>query len=216
MDLGRYLQEIEALVQHLSTHAGLLGDMDLHVIDQWFADGVPLEAALAGTRKGAQRLQRLKRPPKGLPLKRVRPDVKRELKRFVSSSGGIEAAPAAAVAVPEQPPGDETWRAVVRTLAGEAPATVGATLRALADDESLGEERAFVRFLAISGEYYQRKLDALEPRQREILMTQLATSARAALAPMSPTARDELLQELARRRLASDDPVLEPRRFWQD
>jgi hypothetical protein len=216
MDLGRYLQEIEALVQHLSTHAGLLGDMDLYVIEQWYTDDIPLEAALAGTRKGAQRLQRLKRPPKGLPLKRVRPDVKREVTRFVSSTDGAEAAPAPVVSEPGEPPGDETWRSVVRTLAEEAPASVGDTLRALADDESLGEERAFVRFLAVSGEYYQHKLDSLEPRQRQSLMAELATSARAALAPMSPSARDELLQELARRRLASDDPVLEPRRFWQD
>ena len=216
MDLGRYLQEIEALVQHLSPTAGLLGDMDLYVIDQWFIDGVPLEAALAGTRKGAQRMQRLKRPPKGLPLKRVRPDVKREVGRFASSPETTDAVSVAPVSGPAEPAGDPAWRAVLRTIAGEAPAPVGDTLRALADDASLGEERAFVRFLRISGEYYQGKLDALGPQRRHALMTELASSARAALAPMSPAARDEMLQELARRRLASDDPVLEPRRFWQD
>jgi len=211
MDLGRYLQEIEALVQHLSSHAGLLGDMDLYVIEELFEQGVPLEASLAGIRKGAERLERLKRPPKGLPLKRVRGDIKKEVKRFSSNPEPVEAGSKALA-----PEDDDTWRSVVRGIAAEAPSPVNDLLGALAEDASLGDERAFVRFLGISGDYYQHKLDDLAPARRQSLMDDLAASARAALAPMSPNAREEMLDELARRRLASDDPVLEPRRFWQD
>ncbi len=212
MDLPTYMQEIEALVQHLSPHAGLLGDVDLRVIEELHEQGVPLEAALAGIRKGAQRLEGLKRPPKGLPLKRVQGDVRKEVKRFASSG----AAEAPAADAPAAPPEDDSWREVVRTIAVEVSPTVASALHAIADDPGMGEERAFVRFLGISGEYYQAQLDELPPARHRTLMADLTSSARSVLAPMSPVARDEMLQELARRRLADEDPVLEPRRFWQD
>ena len=216
MDLPTYMQEIEALVQHLSPHAGLLGDADLSAIEGLHERGVPLEAALAGIRKGAKRLEGLKRPPKGLPIKRVQGDVRKEVKRFSSDRKVDEASALNIGSAPATSLEDDSWREVVRTIAAEVPEAVASALHAIVDDPQLGEERAFVRFLAISGEYYQQQLDAMASDRHQALMNELAGSAREALASMSPMAREEMLQELALRRLASDDPVLEPRRFWQD
>jgi len=205
MQRDRYLQEAEALVQHLSARAGLLGDMDLHVLEELYENGVPLETTLAGIRAGAQRLSKLKRPPKGLPLARVRPDVKRAAKNRAKLSG--------AVGEPETE--DEDWRDAVRAMAEEA-GSVAKDLLELANTPALGAERAFVRFLALSGEYYQRKLEAMSASARDAMLDEIERTADDALKRMTPDARHDTLLELARRRLTEADPVLRPDRFWQD
>lgn len=207
MERDRYLQEVEALVQHLSARADLLGDMDLYVIETLFEKGVPLETTLTGIRSGAKRLSRLKRPPKGLPLKRLRRDVERAAKKSaknVLTTSGSEPASA-----------DDSWRDAVRGMAREA-GPMAAELQELAEAANLGAERAFVRFLAISGEYYQRKLEAMGPSARDTLFDEIELVATDALKKMSPDARQDTVLELARRRLTEADPVLRPERFWQD
>jgi len=205
MQRDRYLQEVEALVQHLSTHAGLLGDMDLHVIEEFYEGGVPLEAALAGIRAGAKRLAGLKRPPKGLPLARLRRDVERAAKNRAKN----------VLATAEPAVQDDSWREVVRAMAEDAQAMKPDLLH-LAETPDLGAERAFVRFLTLSAEYYQRKLESLSPPSRDSLLDEIEVAAAGALENMAPDARQDTVLELARRRLAEADPVLRPERFWQD
>jgi len=209
MDLASYMREIEALVQHLSPCAGLLGDMDVHVIEELWEADVPLEAVLGGVRHGARRLSGLKRPPRGLPLKRVRPDVDRQARKRKKAAMAPPIAPAA-------PAEEGPWRQVVVQIAAEAPPPVARQLDRLSSDADLGEERAFVRFLAISRDYYQHRLETLPPGARDELLDDVARVAGPVLARMSPDGRQETVEELARRRLVEADPVLEPRRFWQD
>ena len=219
MDHQHYLQEIEALVQHLSPQAHLLGDMDLHVIETLFDDGIPLETALAGIRKGARRLSRLKRPPRGLPLKRVRGDVDKEARR---SAGGSTRAPSGAGAprgdVPTSvpPANSDAWREVVRGMAASVDDPVRTALEALADAAGLGEERGFVRLVTISREFYQHRVEALAAAQRDAIREEVTRAAAPATGGMSPEARQDLVDELVRRRLMAQDPILDPKRFWQD
>ncbi len=214
MDHATYLREIEALVQHLCPRAQLLGDMDLHVIEELYDDGTPLEAALAGIRRGAKRLSRLKRPPRGLPLSRVRRDIARAGRgERTGDTEPVADTPAGETAMGEE---DENWRPIVRELAASAPPTAAADLEELADSGGLGEERAFVRFLAISRAHYQAVLESLPLDAREDLRAQVTASSASVLAGMSADAREDLVGELVRRRLIEEDPVLDPRRFWQD
>lgn len=211
MKFEGYLQEIETLVVHLAPEALVLSDMDLHVAEQWFEAGVPLETALAGVRKGSRRLQRLKRPPRGLPLKRVCPDVERERKGQPKRD---DDAPAT-VARP-QAKVDHRWRNVVLRIASEAPRPAMDQLRALAGDQALGEERAFVRFTGVSREHYQCEIEALDPALRQQWSDEITRATAAAHAGMSPDARGELVAELVRRRLIAENPVLDPQRFWEE
>ena len=207
MERDHYLQEVEALVQHLSARADLLGDMDLHVIEELYEKGVPLETMLTGIRAGARRLSKLKRPPKGLPLKRLRADVERAAKKRAKN---------VLTTTDDEPSAmDDSWRDAVRAMVQEAR-SMATELQQLAETPDLGEERAFVRFLAISGEYYQRKLDTMGPTARDALLDEIELGAAEALRKMSPDARQDTVLELARRRLTDADPVLRPERFWQD
>ncbi len=214
MDRASYLREIEALVQHLRPQAQLLGDMDLHVLEELYEQGVPLEAVLAGFRRGAERLARLKRPPRGLPLSRMRKDVERAQKG--GSRGG--ASPPAPVSAPTQAPPepDDSWRETVLGLSTAVEGDSAAALRLLAGEAGLGEERAFVRFVSVSREHYQGRMDALAPEARDALLQEVEAASADVLAGMSADAREDLLAELVRRRLMAQDPVLDPRRFWQD
>ncbi|MDP7112773.1 MAG: hypothetical protein QGH45_12455, partial [Myxococcota bacterium] len=202
-------------VQHLCPRAQLLGDMDLHEIEQLFDGGIPLESALAGIRKGAKRLSRLKRPPRGLPLARMRKDIE------LADRHGAEDRDAARKPdpAPEEgggPEADDSWRPVVRALAADPPEPAATALSELAGTEGLGQERAFVRFLAISREHYQRVLEALPAGAQVDLRDSVGAASAAILASMSADAREDLVAELVRRRLIEQDPVLDPRRFWQD
>jgi hypothetical protein len=215
MDHATYMREIEALVQHLCPRAQLLGDMDLHVIEQLFDGGIPLESALAGIRKGAKRLSRLKRPPRGLPLARMRKDIERA-DRHGATDRDAASKPDPAPAEAGAPAADDSWRPVVRALAANSPGPAATALAELADTVGLGQERAFVRFLAISREHYQRVLEALPPGAQADLRDNVGAASAAVLAGMSADAREDLVAELVRRRLIEQDPVLDPRRFWQD
>ncbi len=73
-----------------------------------------------------------------------------------------------------------------------------------------------MRFVAISRDHYQRRLDSLDPEERDALIGEVEASSIAVLGGMSAHAREDLLAELVRRRLMAQDPVLDPRRFWQD
>ncbi len=212
MEFEGYLREIASLVETLDPGARLLDDMDLHVAGEWFADGVPLETALAGVRKGAVRLRRLKRPPDGLPLRRLRPDVARERKRRARRSA---AAPAAAPP-PHAAPEGGRWRAVVRRIAAEVGGAPQTPLEALADERGLGPEQAFVRFAEISREHYRRQLDAMDPARRAAWTLEVGEQDADRLAAMSPEARQKRLSVLVRRRLIAENPVLDPDRFWDE
>ncbi len=212
MELDDYLREIECLVLHLSPQAQLLGEMDLHVAEELWATRVPLEAALAGIRKGALRLARLKRPPRGLPLRRVRRDIAREVRRAQQRSAG---APGDG-ANPAEAPGDPAWRRAVEAMARGAGEPWSTRLRALAADDSLGEERAFLRVVAVARDYYSAALDALGNARREALVGEVERASAPVLDRMAPAAREDLLLELVRRRLMTQDPVLDPQRFWQE
>ncbi len=213
MKIEPYLQEIEALVVHLSPQAHLLGDMDLHVIRELYDRGIPLHCALAGIRKGADRLSRLKRPPRGLPLKRVLRDVEKE----AGLTGKGKAAAALKRPEPSPPPSDPSpWREVLRGLAGAVAGSHRRALIALADNEELEEERAFVRYLGISRNYYQEVVEGLPESQRTGLEEQVSTASAAVLTRMDPLEAATLLEELVRRRLIAQDPVLDPQRFWQE
>jgi hypothetical protein len=216
MDHATYLREIEALVQHLCPRAQLLGDMDLHVIEQLFDGGIPLESALAGIRRGARRLSRLKRPPRGLPLTRMRKDIERADRPGAKDRGPAKSPDPVPSGDDGRTEADDSWRAVVRALAGDSPEPAAAALSQLADAEGLGEERAFVRFLAISREHYQRALEVLPSAAQTDLRDNVGAASAEVLAGMSADAREDLVTELVRRRLIEQDPVLDPRRFWQD
>ncbi len=211
MQLDPYMREIESLVQHLSPQASLLGDMDIHVIQELHAEGVPIEAALAGIRAGAKRLAGLKRRPRGLPLKRVRTDVRKVMKKNARTSA--QATPARSPAPADE---HEAWREAVREMAAAVPQPFARELATLAADTDLGAERAFVRLLAISGDYYQSRLEAMDLDARDALMEEIRGPVAPALRSMLPEARQQMLDQLARRRLAEADPVLDPDRFWQD
>jgi len=218
MEFEGYLQEIEALVVHLAPEARVLSDMDLHVAERLFEEGVPLEVALAGIRKGARRLQRLKKPPRGLPLSRVRRDVDKESKRLARRRGAAPEAHAEAAgeAPAEGAEPGARWRAVVRRLADEVEPPTRDELVALADDAALGEERGFVRFTRISGAFYSEHLERLEPATRQAWRDEVRRATADATAAMSEDARQELLEELVRRRLIAENPVLDPGRFWEE
>lgn len=215
MDIEAYLQEIEALVLHLSPQAHLLGDMDLHVIEELYDRGIPLHNALAGIRKGAHRLSRLKRPPRGLPLARVRRDVEKEAGLTGKNKGGVEKPsqepPVAPPPVPESP-----WRTVLQGIADAVDGEHRRALTALAADEELEEERAFVRYLGISRTYYQEQAERLAESSRAQLEDEVSTASAAVLTGMDPLEAAALLDELVRRRLIAQDPVLDPQRFWQE
>jgi hypothetical protein len=220
MELDPYMREIESLVQHLSPQASLLGDMDLHVIEELYGEGIPLEAALAGIRAGARRLAGLKRAPRGLPLKRVRTDVRKAAKKKNAKKKNArshpEAIDAEAASARTTPAEDDSWRDTVREMAEQVSTPFSAQLAALADDADLGAERAFVRLLTISQDYYQCALESLDFDDRDALIEEIAGPVAPALKSMLPEARQQMLEELARRRLAEADPVLDPDRFWQD
>ena len=216
MDRASYLRDIEALVQHLRPQAQLLGDMDLHVIEELYDAGVPLDAALAGIRQGAERLGRLKRPPRGLPLSRMRKDVERAMGRGRGSAPPRTPTPNPELPAEPPPEADDSWRDLLRELSARVEGDACTLLRELAGTSGLGEERAFVRFVAISRDHYQRRLDSLDPDERDALIEEVEASSAAVLGGMSADAREDLIAELVRRRLMAQDPVLDPRRFWQD
>lgn len=84
MEIARYFQEVELLLLHLREEGHSLSSEDLQVLEAWWDGGVPLTPVLAGVRKGAARLARRKRRPRGLRLKAVGTDVAREVKRAAS------------------------------------------------------------------------------------------------------------------------------------
>ena len=74
----QWFQAANSLVLHLRDEGHFLSPVDLEILGRWWEDALALPAVLRGIRLGAERLGRLKRPPRGLPLKRLDKDVRRE------------------------------------------------------------------------------------------------------------------------------------------
>jgi hypothetical protein len=62
--------------------------------------------------------------------------------------------------------------------------------------------------------YYAARLEALTPAQRGSLRDEATAALGDAAESMDPDARSATVDELARRSLMRDDPILDPDRYW--
>lgn len=212
--LDRYVAELQELVLFLRDEGHLLSSMDQHLLATWWERGYPLPAVLRAVHEAGLRLKNRKRPPRGLPLRSMRKAVEKEGEKALLRSAG--AAPVRSEATAGPADGGDPLLDAALAAVGEALAQASAPRRALleaaaAELEALGslpEMEAFTGLLAVSRRYYDglRTADRWgEDRRRLRAEEKLGDAART----MTAEALDATLNELSRRALREEDPVLD-------
>ncbi len=245
MGIQHYFHEIEVLVLHLREEGVSLSPQDLLVVEGWWDARLPLSPVLRGVRRGAQRLARRKKRPRGLKLKTVETDVARELKAmgagrwteeaeegeggdFEEGQGGIPPEDAdvedfvgdgvSRQAPSPSPPLRKVAEALLREaerLEEECPEAALRLRRVAEQAPSLGVERAYVHLLEEARTFYDARLHALPAVERDALVARVRREAEVHLRRMDPASREETVGELARRVLVAQDPVMDPDRVLE-
>ena len=221
-DGDQYLRAVRDVVVHVRQSGVFLSPVDQQIIDAWCEAGVPLAAVLRGIRLGAERLSRLKRPPRGLPLKRLVKDVAKEQTLAAKAQEGRadEAARAgreggAASAFLEA----ARARLVAARMRPDDPDDVGIIEEISALGYEAGEagwsaELCFAALAGCARRWYEGVRLALpaDERQRREAAALAALGEQAARQP-----RDVLRGTVAarvRRDLCDEDGVLDPDGLW--
>ena len=213
--LSEYAAAVGELLLHLRHEGIVLSSMDQHLLASWWEAGYPLPVVLRTVRDTGERLLRRKSPPRGLPLKSMRKQVEK----------AAEAVLVRQEAAPTDLP-DAAREA--SDLLGAARASVASRHRAapsqaleqasaeLAALDPQDPDTAFVELLAVSRRYYERRCDALSSSDRARRRAEALASLGERARRMAPDAREATVEELIRRSLKAEDPVLDPLRLETD
>ena len=221
-----FLGTVQELVLYLRDEGHLLSAIDQHIIEGWWAAGYPLAVVEREVVERGKSLKARKNPPRGLPLRSLDRYVKKAGARSLRQGVGQHPAPlshalgrseAAQLALI----GLETDLCDAQALvAGDS-----ARARVLADalqglsalqGSDVPDGRLFAQLLAMSRRYYDGCWAALDGAEQRRIEAEVLEPLGFALGSMSAESREETVRELCRRALRTQDPILDPDRYWWD
>lgn len=211
--LELFAAHVAELILELRDEGHLLSPMDQHLIETWWEAGYPLDTVLGTVRTQGPRLKKRKRPPRGLPLSSMKKAVQTAGDRALSH--GIGRAPDEPEPTPEAlQPLRADLLAALETAPHRGPLRI-----ALAEVEDLlagtpSEEALYASLLGVGRRYYAARLAELAPSESSALRSRVRSALPTAVQGLPPDVLESTLAEHCLRALRSDDPVLDPARYW--
>lgn len=220
----QWFQAANELVLHLREEGHFLSPVDLETLGDWWEDSLPLPAVLRGIRIGAGRLSRLKRAPRGLPLKRLDKDVRKEASPTRKAAVGRQEEPPVTGPAPYRLAGDRFLKELSAKATAADPRPQEAPLLGILDAleslqnvwscGSLHPELAYAQLVGLARRWYEELRLGLSERERTVLRDQAEATLGSAGGGMAPEALEATLDELSRRELRKRWPIFDIEDWW--